>query len=84
MPPNDLQERTPTCSFGIRGHFEREAYLSALFPGSIFVAPVLLAIVLLCACNPIQAARVDACLDRGGSYDYEAEACDLEENHPVP
>ena len=66
------------------GHFEREAYLNAWFLGSIFVFPVLLAIAWFFACNPIQAARVDDCLDRGGSYDYEAKVCDFEESHPVP
>jgi hypothetical protein len=38
------------------GHFEREACLNAWFLGPIFVFPVLLAIVWLFACNPIQAA----------------------------
>ena len=29
-------------------------------------------------------ARVDDCLDQGGSYDYEREACDFAANHPSP
>ena len=28
--------------------------------------------------------RVDECLDRGGSYDYEREICDFEEGHEAP
>ena len=24
----------------------------------------------------------DSCLDRGGSFDYEAQVCDTEHNHP--
>lgn len=27
---------------------------------------------------------VDSCLDRGGSYDYQFAACDMEHNHPGP
>ena len=27
---------------------------------------------------------VDACLDQGGSYDYEQQRCDFEDNHTVP
>lgn len=29
-------------------------------------------------------ARVDDCLDRGGSYDYERGECDFETNHFIP
>ena len=29
-----------------------------------------------------QFLAVDACLDSGGSYDYEAETCDYSVNHP--
>jgi len=28
--------------------------------------------------------RVDDCLDRGGSYDYEREVCDFEQSHDAP
>ena len=28
--------------------------------------------------------RVDDCLDRGGSYDYEREVCDFDQQHDVP
>ena len=28
--------------------------------------------------------RVDECLDRGGSYDYEREVCDFEQSHEAP
>ena len=27
---------------------------------------------------------VDDCLDQGGSYDYEQQRCDLQNNSPVP
>jgi len=29
-------------------------------------------------------ARVDDCLDQGGSYDYEGGECDFETNHVIP
>ena len=29
-------------------------------------------------------ARVDDCLDKGGSYDYELGECDFESNHTIP
>jgi len=29
-------------------------------------------------------ARVDDCLDKGGSYDYERGECDFQSNHVVP
>jgi hypothetical protein len=29
-------------------------------------------------------ARVDDCLDKGGSYDYEGGKCDFESNHVIP
>jgi hypothetical protein len=29
-------------------------------------------------------ARVDDCLDKGGSYDYELGECDIEANHDGP
>jgi len=29
-------------------------------------------------------ARVDDCLDNGGSYDYERGECDFETNHSTP
>lgn len=28
--------------------------------------------------------RVDDCLDKGGSYDYEREVCDFERSHEAP
>ena len=28
--------------------------------------------------------EIDACLDRGGSYDYQLERCDLQATHPGP
>ena len=44
----------------------------------------LLTILSLLACNPIESARVDDCLDRGGSYNYEAKVCDFDKSHTVP
>jgi len=29
-------------------------------------------------------ARVDDCLDKGGSYDYERGECDFESNYAIP
>ena len=44
----------------------------------------LLAVAFQLGCDPGAAARVDSCLDRGGSYDYELDECDLERSHPGP
>jgi hypothetical protein len=65
-------------------HFEREAYLQWLIPGSILFIGLLSALIVVCALPTIRAARVDSCLDAGGSYDYERGECDLEASHPVP
>ena len=50
--------------------------------GSLFGITLLLfavwAVTLL-----INWAEVDDCLDRGGSYDYEAGHCDFDTNHPA-
>jgi hypothetical protein len=54
-----------------------------LLLGSLLGATILLfvvwAIVLV-----IDSARVDDCLDRGGSYDYERGECDFQVNHDAP
>ncbi len=54
-----------------------------LILGSIFGATLLLfvvwAVVLV-----IDGARVDDCLDQGGSYDYERGECDFQSNHAAP
>ena len=54
-----------------------------LVVGSLFGATLLLfvvwAVVLV-----IDWARIDDCLDRGGSYDYESGECDLQSNHVAP
>jgi hypothetical protein len=31
-----------------------------------------------------RAVQIDACLDRGGSFDYEAGVCDFDRSHPAP
>ena len=54
-----------------------------LILGSVFGATVLLfavwAVMLFA-----DRARVDHCLDDGGSYDYERAECDFQSNHTVP
>ena len=52
--------------------------LGALFSAT-FLLFVVWAVVLL-----IDWARVDDCLDKGGSYDYESGECDFETNHVIP
>ena len=47
--------------------------------GATFLLFVVWAIMLF-----IDWARVDNCLDQGGSYDYEREVCDFEASHPSP
>lgn len=53
-----------------------------LFIGALFAATILLfaawAVLLF-----IDWARIDDCLDRGGSYDYETDECDFDSNRPV-
>lgn len=66
------------------GHFEREAYIQWVIPGSILVAGLLSVLVGTVCFNAIETARVDSCLDSGGSYDYERGECDLERSHPRP
>jgi hypothetical protein len=54
-----------------------------LVVGALFGATLLLfvvwAVVLV-----IDWARVDDCLDKGGSYDYESHECDFQLNHAAP
>ena len=54
-----------------------------LIVGSFFAATLLLfvvwAVVLV-----IDWARIDDCLDKGGSYDYESGECDFRSNHVAP
>ena len=51
--------------------------------GALFGITVLLfavwAVVLF-----VGPTSVDACIDQGGSYDYEQQRCDFERNHPAP
>lgn len=65
-------------------HFEREAYLQWLIPGTLLVVALLAGLIVTCALPVIREVRVDACLDSGGSYDYEADRCDPEASHPAP
>lgn len=65
-------------------HFQREAKLQWLIPASILII-ALLATVFGSLCHPgLQALRVDACLDSGGSFDYESGQCDHERSHRSP
>jgi hypothetical protein len=54
-----------------------------LILGSLFGATLLLFVVWAVTLL-IDWARVDDCLDKGGSYDYERGECDFEANHGVP
>ena len=51
--------------------------------GALFAITLLLfavwAVVLF-----VGPTSVDACLDQGGSYDYEQQRCDFETNHTEP
>jgi hypothetical protein len=66
------------------GCFQIYLNLKSWLPELIILSSAVFATSPFLACNPLQAARVDDCLDRGGSYDYESETCDLEQSHPVP
>ncbi len=53
-----------------------------VFIAGLFAATLLLvaawAVVLF-----IDQARIDSCLDEGGSWDYERGECDFEPSHPA-
>jgi len=49
------------------------------FSGATFLLFLVWAVTLF-----IDWTRVDDCLDKGGSYDYERGECDLESNHIGP
>ena len=55
-----------------------------LFLGGLFGATLLLFVVWAVVLLEDWGVRVDDCLDKGGSYDYELGECDFESNHPVP
>ena len=54
-----------------------------LVVGSLFGATLLLFVVWAVVLF-VDWARVDDCLDKGGSYDYELGECDTQSNHVVP
>ena len=54
-----------------------------LLLGSLVGATVLLLVVWAVVLY-VDWARVDDCLDKGGSYDYQRGECDSEANHVVP
>ena len=46
-------------------------------------AATLILLGIFLALQPISyALEIDACLDRGGSFDYQNHRCDLEADHP--
>ena len=83
---NDLKTRETTKSMRSK-YKKKDAPIwqrkLVLFLGVLSGATLLLfavwAVTLL-----IDWARVDDCLDKGGSYDYELGECDFERNHVVP
>ena len=50
--------------------------------GSLFGATLLLFVVWAVLLF-LEWARVDDCLDKGGSYDYEQGECDFQSNHEL-
>lgn len=66
------------------GHFEREAKLNL----ALWVIPIVIGLVATLAAvfifHAIDSVRVDQCLDRAGSYNYEAGKCDFAESYPSP
>ena len=60
------------------GFFEREAKFQFFGLSAFFIVPVVLTVLYVFACNPIEFARVDACLDRGGSFNYDRQECELD------
>ena len=55
-----------------------------LFLGALFGATLLLFVVWAFVLLDDWGLRVDDCLDKGGSYDYELGECDFQSNHTVP
>ena len=53
-------------------------FVSGLFAATLLLLAVW-AIVLF-----IDQSRIDACLDQGGSWDYERGECDFQTNRPGP
>jgi len=54
-----------------------------LLLGSLVGATILLLVVWAVVLF-VDRARVDDCLDKGGSYDYQRGECDFEANHVIP
>lgn len=55
----------------------RVVVLVSVLASATFLLFAAWAVVLL-----IERARIDDCLDDGGSYDYERGRCDFVQNHP--
>lgn len=66
-------------SQNINRHFKLEAKIMVWF----FIAPIILGIIVAIVYPKIaHGSRVDACLDSGGSFNYQICECDHEKNHP--
>jgi hypothetical protein len=64
--------------------FERGAPVRWILLGSILVVGLIASLIKVCAFPAVRAARIDSCLDSGGSYDYDLDRCDHEASHPLP
>jgi hypothetical protein len=51
---------------------------------AVLVTAIVASLAAMLLIELAASARIDACLDSGGSYDYEREACDHERSHPRP
>jgi hypothetical protein len=58
---------------GISRHFLREAKIMAALPWALILLAVLGALLIP---RIIQFVKVDRCLDRGGSFNYQAHVCE--------
>jgi hypothetical protein len=73
MPTQKMKDRS------INKHFRVEAKLMAW----LFLAPIILGL-LIAWLYPMLSheTNIDACLDSGGSFDYQTCKCDHEKTHP--
>jgi len=65
-------------------HFEREAKLQLWLVAGPLLFTAAAGFVAFACRDAIDAARVDSCLDAGGSYDYAAGRCDFDDSHAAP
>ena len=57
--------------------FEREAKLQ-LYVSAFLLVPLGLTVLYFFACQAVEIARVDDCLDRGGRFNFEQQTCEFE------